>query len=190
MEAIQKRPNDLIKEASKRNHQQLEKEVISMLKEIREEKDYFLLLNVFYNYFNALEAKIAAYISPDILPDVAERRKAAHLAADIKALGFDIIIYPDIATPEMTGPLEALAAFYVMEGSTLGGGAIVKMLQQKGIGKGISFFSGYGAQTFGMWQTFLDVLNAFSETDSDTEKLIKTVKETFDCFYCLLQKHH
>jgi len=186
METIEKRPNDLIKEASKGNHQQLEKKVISMLKDMKDDKGYFLLLNVFYNYFNALEAKIGTFISADILPDIAERRKAAHLAADIKALGFGIIAYTNIETPEISSPLEALAALYVMEGSTLGGSVIVKMLQQKGIDKGISFFSGYGHQTFQKWQVFLEVLNAFPETDTDTESVIKTVKDTFDCFYGLL----
>lgn len=140
-------------------HQQLEKLVVSRLKNIRSNEDYADLLKIFYAYFNRLEEAIRPYISNEVLPDYAERRHAISLADDIVCLGGQLIDLPEVSVPSIDNTVKALGALYVMEGSVMGGPIITQILAKYGITKGTSFFSGYGAETGKKWDAFINALN-------------------------------
>ncbi|RBQ02512.1 biliverdin-producing heme oxygenase [Pedobacter miscanthi] len=177
-----------IKEATKAEHQNLEKQVVLKLKAIRSNADYADLLKHFYAYFNHIEASIKPYITESILPDYAQRRNSSYIKADILELGGDITDLPYTTVPKIENAVQALGALYVLEGSIMGGSIIVKMLEKGGVTQGVSFFSGYGEATGMMWGNFVAVLNAQAKTEQDEEEAIVAANETFKHFVYVFEK--
>lgn len=171
-----------IKEATKEAHLQLEKQVIQKMKSISSNADYADFLKYFYTYFSQVENAIAPYITPELLPDYKDRRHAAAIKNDIEALGSHVNATSVLNLPEISNPLQAFGALYVMEGSIMGGAIIVKMLEKGGITDGISFFSGYGEHTHEKWGVFVKTMNNLAK--NETEELIaaNAANETFSCF--------
>jgi heme oxygenase len=163
------------------SHQQLEKILIGQMRSIRSKQDYIRLLQLFYTFFGSLEQSINYYISPQNLPDYEKRRKTELLAEDITVLGGKINSLAGTGNiPVITSYLHALGALYVIEGSTLGGKIISKMIaQQLGItdGKGLTFFLGYGDDTEDMWSSFKELLDKTNEEDQ--EVVIVSANNTF-----------
>ncbi|WP_443938658.1 biliverdin-producing heme oxygenase [Pedobacter sp. MW01-1-1] len=171
-----------LKEATKAAHQELEKKVVLKLKSIRSAADYADLLKHFYAYFDHLRNEIEPYITPEVLPDYAERRDASYIKRDIEALGFDTTDLPLTTVPKITNTQEALGALYVMEGSIMGGRIIVEMLAKVGVQTGVSFFSGYGAQTGEMWGRFVEVLNASAKNEAEEQLAVDAANAAFTHF--------
>ncbi|MES2810008.1 MAG: biliverdin-producing heme oxygenase [Bacteroidota bacterium] len=183
---------DHIKEATLQNHQQTEKILIGKMKAMRSQQDYVALLSDFYGYFGGLEQQIERYVNASNLADYEERRKTAAIADDIKAMGGNV---PATATaedlPVIDNYLKAFGALYVIEGSTLGGKIISKMVQQhlrvEGTA-GLSFFNSYGDNTQHMWDSFKEVLNA-APVSADEEAIItEAANRTFLKFKNWLEK--
>ncbi|WP_443939653.1 biliverdin-producing heme oxygenase [Pedobacter sp. MW01-1-1] len=171
-----------IKEATKTEHQHLEKKVVQKLKSIRSNSDYATLLKCFYAYFNHIEETIKPFILKEVLPDYDERRNASYIKSDILALGADMSDLPATRVPQITNTIEALGALYVLEGSIMGGSIIVKMLEKVGITAGVSFFSGYGEATGMMWGNFIAVLNKYATNPQAEADAIRAANETFKNF--------
>ena len=172
-----------IKDATLAYHQETEKILTQKLRNMRSVQDYVAVLSLFYSYFGGLEKQTDAYISTEMLHDYHERRKAAALAADINTLSG---LLPNRADghylPVITNQLQAFGALYVMEGSTLGGKMISKMVQQHlGLqdGNGTAFFSGYAEKTGQKWTDFKAALNAIASNDAEEETVINAANETF-----------
>lgn len=183
---------DKIKEATLEYHQQTEKILVGKMKSMRSKDDYIDLLKIFYSYFGGLEQKTRQYINQENLKDYARRRKTEAIADDLKALGSTI---PPFAGDEFLPPidnyLQAFGALYVIEGSTLGGKIISKMIQQHlhiDNGTGLSFFNGYAEQTQQMWLEFKAVLNAAVNTDEAESIVLNAANQTFACFKRWMQK--
>jgi len=171
-----------IKEATKAEHQNLEKKVVQKLKSIRSNSDYADLLKHFYAYFSHIEEIIKPFIVADVLPDYPQRRNSSYIKADIIALGSDLNDLPATTLPEITNTIEALGALYVLEGSIMGGSIIVQMLQKGGINQGVSFFSGYGEATGMMWGNFIAVLNQNATNEKQEAEAIRAANDTFKHF--------
>ncbi len=171
-----------IKEATKVPHQEVEKKVVLRIKGIRSEADYADLLKHFYAYFNTVEQVIAPYITSAVLPDLAERRNASYIKADIEALGAGIDDLPLVVAPEINNAVQALGALYVLEGSIMGGPYIVQMLQKGGLTRGFSFFSGYGEASGQKWAAFIQVLNTIAQNEEEAEQALNSAHETFARF--------
>jgi heme oxygenase len=173
--------SDKLKESTKQNHQQLEKTLVGKLKAIHSAQEYIDLLKLFYGYFGGLEQEINNIMDTALLPDHGQRRKTQAIADDLLYLGSDI---PEKAEgyelPQMNDSLQALGALYVMEGSTLGGTIISKMIQQHLHleDKGLSFFTGYGSQTPHMWEVFKQALNEI-DIPGDESVVIASANQTF-----------
>ena len=79
--------------------------------------------------------------------------------------------------------LQAFGALYVIEGSTLGGAIILKMLRKKESvdipENAVQFFNGYGDQNLAMWQRFKEYLFLQLRYEEDVETVSKTANETF-----------
>jgi heme oxygenase len=173
--------SEKLKEETKQNHQILEKALVSQLKAIRSPQEYASLLKLFYGYFGGLETLINNVIDNNLLTDSDQRRKTQAIANDILALGEAV---PAKASgndlPRINDHLEALGALYVIEGSTLGGKIISKMmLQQLGTDKGMSFFAGYGDKTEQMWDTFKQALNSQAQNPEQEAVVIAAANQTF-----------
>lgn len=172
----------IIKEATKAEHQNLEKKVILKLKSIRSNADYADLLRHFFAYFSHIEASIKPFITPSVLPDYGDRRNSSHIKADILALGGNLADLPVTTVPTIENTTQALAALYVLEGSIMGGSIIVQMLAKGGITEGVSFFSGYGEATGMMWGRFIEVLNQSAPDTKLQDEAVHTANETFRHF--------
>lgn len=175
------------------NHQQLEKGLIGKLKAMQGPEDYIRILQLFYSFFGALEDQINQYVGADQLADYAERRKTLSIRNDIIALNGTV---PDKAPasdlPVMVNALQAFGALYVIEGSTLGGQVISKMITKQlgaGMENGLSFFRSYGENTMAMWNSFKIVLEAYADGQQDALIITGAANETFMKFRLWMEKN-
>ncbi|MEO5500983.1 MAG: biliverdin-producing heme oxygenase [Ginsengibacter sp.] len=173
-----------LKLKTKEKHQQLEVKIVGAIKAIRQRKDYVDLLQIFAGYFYELEILIKQTLSNNVLPDFSLRRKAAALQADLLSMSASM---PERISnenlPIIKNNLQAIGALYVMEGSTLGGGVITKIISAKlPAEKAFTFFEGYGEKTIEMWNSFKTSINAISLTKEETAIIIESANETFKKF--------
>jgi len=184
--------SEKLKENTKSNHQLLEKKVVGQLKAMRSKQDYAKLLTLFYSFFGGLELAINQCIDTSNLPDYAQRRKTSALADDLEQLGAAL---PKFACgdeiPQINNHLQALGALYVIEGSTLGGKIISKMVSQQlnlTDASGLSFFNGYGDQSEYMWGIFKQSIDQ-PLSPADEEQVIQSANETFLQFGLWFDRH-
>ncbi|MDB6138888.1 MAG: hypothetical protein JWO94_1960 [Verrucomicrobiaceae bacterium] len=170
-------------------HRQME-DRINMEKRLCSSADYLNLLELFWGLYVALEPRLAALIQGQAWPlEWESREKLRLLEKDLHAMG---LAHARIAglpvcdqLPSLATPGRVLGVLYVLEGSTLGGQQISKMIQQKlGLGSsdGAAFFNGYGAETGAMWKKFGVVLTAGASEVSIEDEIIAAAKETFETF--------
>ena len=164
-------------------HEALESLLIPKLGQISTAHDYARLLKTFYGYFTPLEVLIEQHLGPAQLPDIKERRKASFLLDDLAALGEHTEgLALATHTPTVTNEAQAWGALYVLEGSTLGGRGITRMLLKQcavlTLGH-LSFFNGYGEATGPRWVRFQEALNSLELTESESAQLIESANETF-----------
>ncbi|MEO7044597.1 MAG: biliverdin-producing heme oxygenase [Ferruginibacter sp.] len=178
--------SEKLKLKTKEQHQQLEVKIVGTIKAIRQQRDYVKLLQIFAGYFGALEFLINQTLRSDMLPDFSSRRKAVALKTDL--LNMSASLPQKIRNenlPIIINYLHALGALYVMEGSTLGGQVITKMIASKlPDEKAFSFFQGYGEKTIEMWNSFKESINAMNLTKEEEGIIITSANETFQKF-CL-----
>lgn len=186
---------ELLKKETKVNHQQLEKALVKQMRLINTKGEYIKLLQLFYGYFGALEEKINEFILPHNLEEEHEfqRRKTKKIVEDIDVYSG---VIPEKATdedlPEITNQLQAFGALYVIEGSTLGGKVIAKMMQRQmetDAIEGFTFFHGYGDETESRWASFKELLNKQATDISEKEKVVKAADETFAKFQMWVDKN-
>ncbi|MCC8411107.1 biliverdin-producing heme oxygenase [Mucilaginibacter sp. UR6-1] len=178
--------SEKLKEETKTYHHETEVALIGRIKAIKDEQDYASLLKMFYSYFGGLEKNIDAAIDTGLMDDYHERRKTSAIADDLQALDADV---PPVAgadsLPAIQNHLQALGALYVIEGSTLGGKIISKMIGQKldaANGEALTFFNSYGEDTVNMWNSFKEKMNAQAQTDEEQAAVIETANSTFKHF--------
>lgn len=167
--------------------------MLPCLTSVAQKHQYVQLLHSFYGYFKPVEDAVAPFMNNAVMPDWHLRRKAQSILLDLAALN-----QPNdsmsLAThlPRIQTLPQALGALYVMEGSTLGGRGITKMLlknEAAGLQPGhLQFFAGYGSHTGGMWTTFVNVLNSFQFTEKEMEQMVEAANQTFYFFKTWLQE--
>lgn len=171
-----------LKQTTAVEHQHAESLLLPRLKALHSLDDYAHLLSMFYGFFVPVQQSIISYITPDELPDIHLRRHAGYILSDLKNFGRHDV--PPMCTqlPSINNIASAFGALYVLEGSTLGGRMIGKMLRQNTAlhlhDNQLQFFNGYGEQTGPMWVRFLAALN--QQTDAET--LIASAQQTFTLF--------
>ncbi|MBX2925721.1 MAG: biliverdin-producing heme oxygenase [Chitinophagaceae bacterium] len=176
------KPSEILKQSTRKIHQEVEKIVVLRIKSIRTDEDYIDLLKYFYAYFAAVEKAAAPYITDKILPDYTERRNASYIRTDIYELGGETDALPIPNPPAIENSLQAMSALYVLEGSVIGGPYIVEMLKKIGISKGFSFFSGYGDKAEEKWAAFTQYLDALTENEADKRQSLDVALLTFRQF--------
>ena len=171
---------------TKVNHQKLEKKIIDAIKAIDNTQGYTNLLILFASYFGAVEKLVDESINHSCVPDYLQRRKVEALSADMKFLNTELSLNTQaIILPVIENNLQCMGAMYVMEGSTLGGATIAKLIESKiklSNKGGLAFFNGYGADTVPMWQTFKNQLDSILLNPGDEYVVIHSANETFAKF--------
>ncbi len=176
--------SEILKTQTSVNHLLLEKKLISFMKTIRTEADYTRFLALFYGYFGALELSINKCLNASIIPDYENRRKTEALKIDLKILNQeDLKLAASELLPVIENHLQSLGALYVIEGSTLGGKIISKMIKQqlKTEVMAFTFFTGYGDQSANMWNSFKHILNSITQPDQ-IGIIVESANVTFQKF--------
>jgi len=173
-------------------HASLEKKIIQKLKTISSSEDYYRILSLFYGYYFELEKLITAFLDTNILSDFEQRRKSEALVQDIQSLSQPtehLALCADL--PQIGNGFQALGAMYVLEGSTLGGQVISKMIADRVElpENGLSFFEGYGPHTHRMWASFIQKLNELQLNAEDQEQLLEAANNTFKKFENWVNHH-
>jgi heme oxygenase len=179
-----------LKEQTRQEHLQLEKKLISRISEVDTVTDYVDLLAVLYGYYGAVENVLADYFRDTPAIHFHERRKAARLLGDIA------IYSPSHPTPRLCSRVPHIASFYsalgvmyVLEGSTLGGQIIAKLISRKlNVASGLNFFLSYGNDVERMWASFKDLLRKPYTSAQQTEA-VAGAKQTFQTFNSWLSEH-
>ncbi len=174
--------SDQLKTATAAAHQSLEAFLIPIIKQTRTPAEYGKLLRMFYGYYKPLEDAIDRFPVGGVLADFELRRKAALILQDMKDLTAEPLPVMSAAVPAISNLPQAMGALYVLEGSTLGGQIIAKILQRnlhRGPETGFRFFSGYGEETAAKWECFQEVLAGFCADRSQYPEVEKAAEQTF-----------
>lgn len=177
--------SEKLKETTKTAHIELEKVLVQKIKSIRATEDYLEILVYFYQFYAPLEKAIFSQLGTN-LPDAAQRRKSEWIVEDIYCLKPShppFPTYPD--TPQIDSHAQAIGALYVIEGSTLGGQVICKMISQRlGISTkaGFRFFTGYGENTVTIWDNFKNYINGRKWSEEEEKELVGAANRTFGLF--------
>ena len=184
---------EALKIRCKEAHVATEKTLIEKLKKVNSLDDYINILTTFYGYFAPVESKIEKYITPHQLPDIHSRKRSLFILSDLEKLGHLEPLNTSESLPRIDNDLQAAGALYVLEGSTLGGRGITKMLLKNQHlrleEKQVRFFSGYGAETGAKWMTFLNSLNQQNTGSKAIEQMIGAANETFTFFKNWIQEN-
>lgn len=170
----------MVKDSTKTLHEEVEQLLLPRLMEIRDRDDYAVVLKMFYGFFYPLETKLPLYISETDLLDFSERRKTSSVLLDLQAIDHSIEHLSLCSSlPQIQSKAQAFGVLYVLEGSTLGGKMIAKMLRKNNASAvpddALHFFSGYGEDTGNKWKTFLQALN----NQAQPADVITAANETF-----------
>ena len=171
-----------IKTITASSHQSLEGFLIPVIKNIFTVQEYGRLLRMFYGYYKPVEDALETFSLHQVLNDYEHRRKAQLILQDLAAIDQSGPEPLCSHIPVIYGLEEAFGALYVLEGSTLGGQIIKKMLQrnlQRDGEPGFGFFTGYAEDTMDRWKKFKAVLDARYNTDEQWHRLAAAANETF-----------
>jgi heme oxygenase len=171
-----------IRSASHQEHTRLEQTLLPYINNIKTAGDYALLLKSFYGYIMPVQEKVFTHINKELVPDIHKRRTAALIKEDLEELG-------QLETSTVCGDLPsidshhaALGALYVLEGSTLGGKIIAKIIAENtGSTAALKFFQGYGEKTGSMWKNFLTYLHQHNNP-AYNGIIVESARETFSLF--------
>lgn len=180
---------DELKDRTRDVHTELEKKLLSRIQLVRTTDHYAELLLMMYGYYAALENRLDSF--RHAIPDYDRRRKSQAIADDLKLLGHEAHSAPLCSdTPKLHSIPQALGCMYVLEGSTLGGKIISKMLVKEvpELERSMTFFQGYREETMDMWQKFKQYLQQMVDEVHHEEAQL-AAKETFVKFKTWIEQH-
>ena len=144
--------------------------------------DYQRLIKKFYGFIIPCEELIDSLTNKYKLN---ARKKTPWLIQDLSALKIptnnDSNLPKCTDLPELCEHEHVLGYLYVMEGATLGGQIITKMLNTQLAltqDSGVRFFYGYGHKTKSMWNDFCSQLSNISDTEQQN-MIIHSASSTF-----------
>lgn len=144
---------------------------------------YIRLIRAYYGFYAPLEQLIAGVSQID-----RQRQKVPALVRDLTALGLSAAQIEALPRcndlPTINNPHQLLGARYVIEGATLGGQVLRRVIKDKlGIeaDSGAEFLDVYGRDTGPLWKAFLKQL-AEAEDPQYHAQIVEAACETFDCF--------
>jgi heme oxygenase len=125
------------------------------------------------------EAKVALSLCGIVDLDFSARRRSPLIAEGIRTLGHEAVA-DNTAGLGVLSRAEAFGAFYVLEGSSLGGRVILKELKRRDVSPaGLGFLDPYGADTSRRWQSFLAILEREVKSDQQKSDAVKGALATF-----------
>ncbi|WP_165871583.1 biliverdin-producing heme oxygenase [Flaviaesturariibacter flavus] len=171
----------LVKNATEKNHLDLEAAIAPVWERLQEPGVYARLLQSFHGFFAPVEKSIDRNFPVTALPDIPQRRKASWILSDLAALGVPETPPASTFLPDINNADAAWGALYVLEGSTLGGRHICGIIRKALPDAPLRFFEGYGAETGPRWVAFRAALEAWGEKN-DPASVTEAANLTFQNF--------
>jgi heme oxygenase (biliverdin-IX-beta and delta-forming) len=171
-----------LKDVTRSAHAELEKLVIERIRRANTPAGYLHLLDLFYGFYKPVEERIDRFIDHTHFPDFPQRRKAASLVQDMHEMNSEGSGMMCEDLPQISRPSESIGALYVLEGSTLGGGIICKLLKKEmgdDAPQSFLFFNSYGEATMEMWMKFKDRINSYSGDAAMQRQMADAANATF-----------
>lgn len=167
-------------------HKEVEK-ALRFERSMASSENYKKLLQAFYAFYSPVESTLVSFSGElrSVGLDLDHRWKVPLLKKDLQTLGMSAEEIDQLDLCKKTPPLntlaQALGVIYVLEGSTLGGQVITKMLKEKKIlpHEESCFHNPYGKETMPMWLHFKSILNRSRQEDHDA--IVVSAKATFEC---------
>ncbi|MBK8814904.1 MAG: biliverdin-producing heme oxygenase [Methylococcaceae bacterium] len=158
--------------------------------------EYQELIGKFYGFFSAIEPLIFNDVKIGNSQVLRHRSKTASLASDLALLGVNGSMLTASPCCENLPLLDSFArrmgAFYVLEGSTLGGRIISKRLKEhfgESILDKLNYYQSYGDDLMTEWAAFQHFMaNHFDGKTSEITEVVSAATETFSCLDSWLQK--
>jgi heme oxygenase (biliverdin-IX-beta and delta-forming) len=150
--------------------------------------DYLFVLEKFLGIYRTLEPRISNVRGLLASLQLERRKKAALLEQDLTDLGMDqetLNSLPQAPVVFLAGVPEALGAMYVLEGATLGGQFISRVVGQRfGLDqqKGCRFFLSYGGEVGRMWNSFGEIVRSSLSSVEEEDRFVATAIQTFSSF--------
>jgi heme oxygenase len=147
--------------------------------------EYSGLLSRFYGYFAAIEPLLFVGLPTEYSACLQYRTKTGLLKQDLAVLDIDASKLPLCTQlPELGAFSQKMGAFYVLEGSTLGGQVISRHLSgQLGddIAQALHFYQSYGKNVHAEWQGFAMLMSRCFENPEDraADEVVATANQTF-----------
>lgn len=180
---------DKVRTATHSLHHALDQAMMPYIAAIRSKEDYAALLLAFYGFFKPVYDNIDTYIDTSFLPDYKNRRRPEWILHDLDAMEVEYTLPVCGQLPLIKDNASAFGALYVLEGSTMGGVMIKKMIGDKlQRDSGFSFFYGYGRQTREQWNAFIEAFNQLDKHNSADNEVVETAAATFVLFKDWLQQ--
>jgi heme oxygenase len=180
----------LLREATAAQHKALE-ECLPFLSPELDQPLYRQIIEAYYGFHAPLQLAIERFCAND--PAIIERRKVPTLLKDLAALGLSteqIHALPQCTDlPLLKNRAQLLGVMYVMEGATLGGQMLRRLMKDKlGItpDRGGEFLDVYGSATGSRWKAFLAQLSAFDSAQQNPQ-IVASARLTFACFHTWLE---
>lgn len=176
---------EALRERTRDHHLRLERD-LAIEQKIQDLPTYCDLLQRWYGWYSPFEQMAASEANDTLKGFLSQRWKTPLLEKDIwdlceAELG-EIPLAP-VAKPR--GMAEWIGTLYVLEGSTLGGQVISRMIEERlGLrnGQGYSFFRSYGDQVGARWREFRTFAQQ-SILPENTDRAVAAADQTFQSLH-------
>ena len=147
---------------------------------------YKRIIEAYYGFHLPLQQSMQRFLAPQAIDPA--RQKIPALIKDLHALGLSdtqIHALPQCSElPAIDSRAQLLGVMYVMEGATLGGQVLRRIIAEKlGVDadSGGEFLDVYGRDTGRLWKAFLKQLAEF-DTPLHNAEVVQAACATFGCF--------
>lgn len=153
---------------------------------------YTRIIKAYYGFHRPLQQAMERFLAPQAIDPA--RQKIPALIKDLHALGLSdtqIDALPRCsALPAIDSIAQLLGVMYVMEGATLGGQVLRRIIADRlGVDaeRGGEFLDVYGRDTGRLWKAFLKQLAEF-DTPLHNAEVVQSACLTFECFQTWLER--
>jgi heme oxygenase (biliverdin-IX-beta and delta-forming) len=175
---------DELKQGTQELHRRVER-AVDIETACRGLHTYRGLLSRLLGYYEPLEGILSSFSWDKAGVDFAARRKSAWLRQDLAFLGLADAAQAELPRcsllPRPSSMAAAVGAMYVLEGATLGGQVILRMIDKNlrlSPHGGAAFHAGYGAHNGGMWRGFKAAATLQLDTRARMDEAIHAARET------------
>jgi len=182
-----------LRAATKPIHIQLDHAFYPMIQQVKSTADYLELLKMFYGFYQPMYEQLDQYLNDQVVNAWSQRRKPSWITDDIDVFASaSYYIKSSNTIPTINNIYEALGAFYVLEGASMGGTIISKKIAEQIIndGRGFSFLNAYNKENPIMWNKFLNTIDNIPLNEEQQEEIINAAKNTFITFHHWINQAH